>query len=135
MSATTQRLLNRILVALSVALIVTSGVLFFDQQTKSDAAGAQAAGAPAKAAAQVSIKDFLYDSEAITVAVGAKITFTNQDGAPHTATSGKSPNADGAFDTGTLTKAQSKSVKLAKAGTFSYYCAIHPFMKGTVTVK
>ena len=69
------------------------------------------------------------------VAVGAKITFTNQDDAPHTATSGASPNADGVFDSGTLKKGQSKSVKLAKAGTFSYYCAFHPFMKGTVTVK
>ena len=135
MPATTQRRLNRILIALSVTLIVASGVVFVGQQTQSDAAGAQAADAPAKAADQVAIKDFLYDPEPITVAAGTNVTFTNRDAAPHTATSGESPNADGAFETGTLTKGQSRSVKLATAGTFAYYCAIHPFMKGTVTVR
>jgi plastocyanin len=135
MSATSQQVLARSVSVLAVALIVATGVLFVGHQTRSDAAGAPAAGAPATATDQVSIQDFLYDPEAVTVAVGAKITFTNEDGAPHTATSGTSPNPDGAFDTGTLTKGQSRSVKLAKAGTFSYYCAIHPFMKGTVTVK
>ena len=86
--------------------------------------------APAKAGDKVQIKDFLYDPEAISVAVGTKITFTNEDGAPHTATSGPSPTADGVFETGTLKKGQSKSVTVTKAGTFAYYCAIHPFMKG-----
>jgi plastocyanin len=109
--------------------------VFVDQQTQSDAAGAQAGGAPATAADEVSSEDFLYDPKAIVVAVGAEITFTNRDGAPHTATSGESPDADCAFETGTLTKGQSKSIKLVTAGTFAYYCAFHPFMKGTVTVK
>lgn len=136
MPGTSQQVLDRIVLALGVALIVATGVLFVGHQTRSDAAaGGQAAGAPATATDKVAIKDFLYDPEAVTVAVGTKITFTNQDAAPHTATSGASPNADSVFDTGTLTKGQSKSVKLVKAGTFSYYCAIHPFMKATVTVK
>ena len=135
MSGTSQQVLNRIVVALGLALIVATGVLFVGHQTRSDAAGGPAADAPAVASDSVRIKDFLYDPEAITVAAGAKVTFTNEDGAPHTATSGASPNADGVFDTGTLTKGQSKTVKLVKVGTFSYYCAIHPFMKGTVTVK
>ena len=52
---------------------------------------------------------------------GTNIAFTNEDRAPHTATSGASPNADGVFDTGTLTKGRSKSVKVTKAGTFAYY--------------
>ena len=81
------------------------------------------------------IKDFLYEPDAISVAVGTKITFTNEDSAPHTATSGQPPGADGVFDTGNLTKGESKSVTVAKAGTFAYYCELHPFMKGTVIVK
>ena len=135
MSGTSQQILNRVVFALGVALIVATGVVFTGHQTRSDAAGGQATGAPATATDNVAIKDFLYDPEDVTVAIGAKITFTNADGAPHTATSGESPKADGVFDTGTLTKGQSKSVKLVKVGTVSYYCAIHPFMKGTVTVK
>lgn len=136
MSGTSHQVLDRVVLALGAALIVATGLLFVGHQTRGDAAaGGQAAGARATATDEVPIKDFLYDPEAVTVAVGAKITFTNQDRAPHTATSGASPDADGVFDTGTLAKGQSKSVRLVKAGTFSYYCAIHPFMKGTVTVK
>jgi len=136
MSGTSQQVLDRIVLALGVALIAATGVLFVGHETRSNAAaGGQAAGTPVAATGKIPIQDFLYDPEAVTVAVGAQITFTNQDEAPHTATSGASPNPDGVFDTGTLTKGQSKSVELVKAGTFSYYCAIHPFMKGTVTVE
>ena len=135
MSGTSQQVLNRILSALAVALIVATGVVFAGHQTRGVAAQGQAAGAPATATDKVPIKDFLYDPEIVTVTVGAKVTFTNEDVAPHTATSGTSPDSDGVFETGTLTKGQSKAVKLDKAGTFAYYCAIHPFMKGTVVVK
>ena len=81
------------------------------------------------------IKDFLYDPEALSVAVGTKITFTNEDSAPHTATSGASPTADGVFETGTLKKGQVSASRSPRPGTFAYYCAIHPFMKGTVIAK
>jgi plastocyanin len=91
--------------------------------------------APARPVDRVQIKDFLYVPAAITVPAGTTITFTNGDSAPHTATSGRSPRPDGVFDSGTLTKGEHKAVKLTRPGTFAYYCAIHPFMKGTVTVR
>ncbi len=119
------------LVLLGVGLaIATAAVL-----VAHEAPGADAKTEQAQSVDTVQIKDFLYDPPAISVPVGATITFINEDSAPHTATSGSSPSADGVFDTGTLTKGQSKSVKVTKAGTFAYFCAIHPFMKATVTVK
>ena len=135
MSGSAQYLLDRIMSALGVALIVATGVLFVAQQTQGDDVGAPAAASAAAPADQVAIKDFLYDPQDIIVAAGTKVTFTNQDGAPHTATSGTSPSADGVFDTGTLTKGQSASVTLSQPGTVAFYCVIHPFMKGTVTVR
>ncbi len=133
MSGTSQHLLNRMLIVLGAALVVTTAVALVAHESGN--AQAQPAAGPAKAAGTVQITDFLYKAEAITVAVGTKVTFVNRDSAPHTATSGPSPNADGVFDTGTLKKGESKSVKLGEKGTFAYYCAIHPFMKGTVIAK
>ena len=135
MTGTFTKLLNRTLMVLGAALVVATGVAFVAHETEGDDAAAQQSAGPAKAGDKVQIKDFLYDPEPLSVAVGTKITFTNQDSAPHTATSGPSPTADGVFETGTLKKGQSKRITVIKAGTFAYYCAIHPFMKGTVIAK
>lgn len=132
MSTTSQQILNRMLVVLGAALVLATGVVLVAHDSPTGAT--QSAGA-AMASDKVEIKNFLYDPEAITVAAGTKIMFTNSDSAPHTATSGPSPKADGVFDTGTLTKGQSKRVTLTKPGTFAYYCALHPFMKATVIVR
>lgn len=139
MSDTARQFLNRVLVVLGMALVIATGVVF----VADDGSGGEAGAAPAtgsgsgsaKAIDKVQIKDFLYEPDAITVAAGTKVTFTNQDSAPHTATSGPSPTPDGVFDTGTLTEGQSKSVTVTKTGTFSYYCEFHPFMKATVIVR
>ena len=135
MSRAVLRTLNRIVIVLGVALVAATGVVFVIQDGPRAEAGAQNGDSAAAPAGTVRIKDFLYDPEAVTVSVGAKLTFTNEDSAPHTATSGPSPDAEGVFETGTLKKDQSTSVEVTKAGTFAYYCAIHPFMKGTVVVK
>ena len=135
MSARIRRPVSFVVALLGLALVVAGGVAFVAHDGPGNSAAAQPqAGAPA-CSDTVLISDFLYKAEQLTVAVGTKVTFTNEDSAPHTATSGPSPNADGVFETGTLKKGQSKAVRLTKAGTFAYYCAIHPFMKATVVVK
>jgi len=95
---------------------------------------AASAPAPAKIAAgpvTIDIKDFKYAPPAVTVKAGAKVTWVNKDSAPHTATTKTGPAE---FDTGTLKQSDTKTVTLSKAGRYAYYCAFHPFMKGTVTV-
>ena len=62
------------------------------------------------------------------------MTWTNLDNAPHTSTSGDSPVKSDVWDTGTLTTNNSGSITFSEAGTFAYFCAIHPSMIGTVTV-
>jgi plastocyanin len=78
---------------------------------------------------KVNITDFTYDPETVRAKVGSRVTFVNNDAAPHTATA-----ADG-FDTGTLKQGASKTVKLDRVGAVSYVCEFHPFMKGTIEVK
>ena len=87
---------------------------------------------PAALAAEhaVAIKGMKFDPPALTVAAGDTITFTNEDGAPHTATAD-----DGAFDTGRLSRGQSATVTVSAAGEHAYKCLVHPSMKGTVTAN
>lgn len=94
-------------------------------------AGSSATGGSSGGAMSVSIEDFAYEPASITVPQGTKLAFTNHDSSPHTATSTES----GAFESGTIKEDQTGSITLEKPGTFSYYCAFHPFMKGKVVVE
>ncbi len=91
--------------------------------------GAQSAPSQ-QSAAVVMIQGFAFEPPTLTVAVGTVVTWTNHDSLPHTATS----QTAGKFDTGPIEKDQAKFVTLNEAGTFDYFCAIHPGMKGTITV-
>ncbi|HUB99749.1 MAG TPA: cupredoxin family copper-binding protein [Solirubrobacterales bacterium] len=79
----------------------------------------------------VAIADFTYEPAQLTVPAGTTVEFTNEDSTPHTATSKES----GAFETGSIEKGKTGTVTLDKPGTYAYYCAFHPFMKGTITVE
>jgi len=80
-------------------------------------------------AAKVGIVDFAYDPDPVTIQVGGKVIWQNEDAAPHTATAD-----DGSFDTGTIAQGKIKSETFKQAGTYSYFCEIHPTMHGTVEV-
>jgi plastocyanin len=66
----------------------------------------------------------------LTVKVGDTVSWTNEDGAPHTATAN-----GGSFDTDRLETGESGSFTFTSAGEFDYFCAIHPSMKGKVIVE
>ena len=78
----------------------------------------------------VSIKDFMFSPDSITVKKGATVTWTNQDGTSHTVTADK----DGGPDSGTLADGKSYSFTFNAVGTFTYHCNFHSDMKGTVVV-
>jgi hypothetical protein len=74
--------------------------------------------------------DFEFRPAAVTIQVGDTVTWFNQGPTVHTATS----DQRGAFDTDLLSAGRSASITFRTAGTFSYFCAVHPDMRGTVTV-
>ena len=78
----------------------------------------------------IDIVDFAFEPGSVEIPVGTTVTWTNQDSAPHTATADS-----GAFDTGQLMQGQSGSVTFDAAGSFPYFCAVHPNMRGTITVR
>src|ERR1043165_1930556 len=86
--------------------------------------------AGSRATSNVAVKNFLYANATLKITVGDTVTWTNNDSAPHTATS-----ATAVFDTGTLTTGLSGSFTFTSAGTFPYHCSIHPFMTATVIVE
>lgn len=93
------------------------------------AAPAHAGGAPA-ASAHVTIKNFAFSPANLTVEPGATITVTNEDSVAHTFTA-----RDGAFDTGDIAPGRTATVTApSRPGTYPYYCAVHQFMTGTLTV-
>ncbi len=92
---------------------------------------AAASAGPAVTAAKVAIKSFAFSPATVTVKVGGKITFTNDDPTAHTATADDGTS----FESGSLQKGQSKTITFTKAGTFSYHCAFHAFMTGKVVVS
>ncbi len=78
----------------------------------------------------VSIKDFAFNSQTMTVEVGATVTWQNDDTVSHDVVAD-----DGAFDTGMLKPGEKGSYTFTKAGTYTYKCGIHPSMMGTVVVE
>ncbi len=92
------------------------------------AANANALGGPGQEI-KIDISQFKFAPASITIKAGTKITWTNQDTAPHTATADNS-----SWDSGTLQKGQSFSFTFNKAGLVKYHCEIHPNMIATITV-
>jgi plastocyanin len=77
-----------------------------------------------------------YDPSPANVAVGTTVTWTNNDATLHTAVSGDpSSGPSGVFDSGILAKGKTFEHKFDTAGTFDYYCTLHPFMIGQIVVK
>ncbi|MGA7380055.1 MAG: cupredoxin family copper-binding protein [Terriglobales bacterium] len=85
---------------------------------------------PLAATAEVKIDNFSFGPQTLTVPVGATVTWTNRDDIPHTVVS-----TDGVFKSKVRDTDEQFSYTFAKAGTYPYYCSVHPKMTGTVVVK
>ena len=79
----------------------------------------------------VKIDNFAFDSQTVTVTPGSTVTWVNEDDAPHTvvADDGKS------FRSRTLDTGDKFTFTFTSAGTFGYFCSVHPHMTGKVVVK
>ena len=82
----------------------------------------------------VTIQDFAFAPESIEVEAGTTLTWSNGDGVTHTVTSGADGASDGTFDE-SVEGGESAEISFGEAGTFAYFCAIHPTMTGEVVVS
>ena len=91
-----------------------------------------AAGAPQASPAPVEVKidNFSFGPGAITIPLGTTVTWTNRDDIPHTVVS-----TEGVFKSKVLDTDEKFSYTFSKAGSFPYFCSVHPKMTGKVVVQ
>jgi plastocyanin len=77
---------------------------------------------------EVSINNFAFNPESVTISTGDTVRWTNLDSANHTATGST-------FDSGILQEGESYEFQFTDAGTYEYSCLIHPSMRGSVIVE
>jgi plastocyanin len=97
-------------------------------------AGSTADSAPGKAPAgnpQVKIDNFTFAPNDITVPAGTTVQWVNRDDIPHTVVSDDKTT----FKSKALDTDDNFSHTFSKAGTYSYFCSIHPKMTGKVVVQ
>jgi plastocyanin len=85
---------------------------------------------PAAATVEVKIDNFSFAPQTLTVPVGATVTWTNHDDIPHTVVS-----TDGVFKSKVRDTDEKFSYNFGKAGTYNYFCSIHPKMTGKIVVQ
>jgi plastocyanin len=78
----------------------------------------------------ITIDNFTFTPPEMTVAVGTTVKWVNHDDIPHTVV-----NKDLVFRSKALDTDDSYSYTFASAGTFNYFCGLHPHMVGKVIVK
>jgi plastocyanin len=79
---------------------------------------------------KVTISNFTFGPDSLTVPVGTSVTWVNQDDIPHTVNSVDKLFASQALDTG-----DQFTYKFTTAGIYSYFCSLHPKMVGKIIVK
>jgi plastocyanin len=79
---------------------------------------------------EVYIIDMAFSPLSLTVPVNTTVKWTNKDGIAHTVTS-----STGLFDSGTLSNNATFTYTFTVAGTYTYFCTIHPDMAGVIVVQ
>jgi plastocyanin len=88
------------------------------------------AGPQKSATAEVKIDNFSFVPAELTIPVGTAVTWTNRDDIPHTVRS-----SDDVFKSKVLDTDEKFSFTFSKAGTYPYFCSIHPKMTAKVIVQ
>jgi plastocyanin len=88
--------------------------------------------APSDAAGAVSVKiaNFAFDPATVTAKVGDVISWTNNDSVQHTATIKSDPSCT----TPALATGASGGITFSQAGSYDFFCKIHPQMTGKIEV-
>ena len=91
---------------------------------------ATAPESPGSGGTRITIANLAFVPSNLSVRTGTIVTWTNTDNLAHTV----SADDGNAFDSSAFTQGMTFQVTAGAPGTFGYFCRIHPFMKGTLTV-
>jgi len=119
-----------VLFAIASMVAITPGA-FADHhmQTVTNAPGSSTPGCEDTA-------DGCFIPSPVTIPMGGTVTWENNDTAAHTATGGSATEGpSGVFDSSLIMAGSSFSHTFEDAGTFDYFCMVHPWMAGTLIVE
>lgn len=85
--------------------------------------------------AVVKIQNFAYEPEVITIKKGESVSWKNYDSAQHNVVSTTAPAGASIFESPLISKDKTFSQQFDIAGTYEYYCSLHPSMTGNVVVE
>lgn len=80
--------------------------------------------------ATVALSDFKYQPATVTITAGDSVRFVNKDQEAHTITAN-----DSTFDSQGLDAGATWTHRFTKPGRYTYFCELHPYMKGVVIVR
>ena len=124
--------MRRILLGLcAVVALAAAGCGGGDDGGSTSSAPASTSSSSSGGGVAIKMQNIAFDPKAVTVKVGQKITWTNDDSTDHnvTADSGADFKSDNFGNGGTF------AFTPDKAGTIAYECTLHPGMKATITVQ
>ena len=98
-----------------------------------DDTAATADHTPVDASEAVTIERSRFEPDELTISAGTEVTWENLDAFAHTVTSDEDSSL--AFDSGELAQGDTFSQAFDEAGTYEYFCEIHPTMQSTVVVE
>jgi plastocyanin len=116
--------MKRLLIFTSVAFLLLVGTLieFGDKNASAESMSS--------AARAVKIDNFSFSPPTVTVPAGTTVTWTNSDDIPHTVVSD-----DRVFKSKALDTDDKFSYTFTKAGTYPYFCSLHPKMTAKIVVQ
>ena len=109
--------------ALAIALPLVVGAVLLIHPT-------HAKSADKSSPTEVRVDNFTFAPEALTIPVNSTVTWVNKDDVPHVIASD-----DGLFKSKALDTDDKYSYTFNKAGTYAYYCSVHPKMVGKIVVQ
>ena len=107
---------------LAIPMTVALVILLMPTHAKSEEAKSQST--------EIKVDNFTFGPATLTVPVNSTVTWVNKDDIPHVIASN-----DGLFKSKALDTDDKFSYTFTKAGTYAYYCTIHPKMQGKVVVE
>ena len=113
-----------LITSMSLLATLTVAGLFMTYPTRAKGAEAN------DPAAEIRVDNFTFAPETLTVPANSTVTWVNKDDIPHVIAS-----SDGLFKSKALDTDQKYSFTFTKAGTYAYYCSIHPKMVGKIVVQ
>jgi plastocyanin len=119
--------MKRVILILSFAALAAASLALSAPRHQAFAVSAQENQATT---ASVKIDNFSFGPATLTVAVGTTVTWVNHDDIPHNVVS-----TDGLFKSKVMDTDEKFSFTFTKAGTFPYFCGIHPKMTGKIVAQ